>query len=155
MRIGITWCCITLAVLAIAACGGSSKSSSANSLSKRAFASQTDSICKQSQAALQNVGSPSSVAELTGALGKVETTLRSDLARFQSLSGRAPSDAETAYGHFTTNLSQFIALLGTIGPALKTNDRAKLVTLEQQLKTLTAQGKTDAKQAGLGPTCSS
>jgi hypothetical protein len=151
MSLRIAAVCGALVVLALSACGGSSKSS--GSLSKSDFVSRADAICGKVNAARSNIGAPSSAAQLISSINKLQAAVQPDVTQLQSLSARAPADIKGDYDQFVAKLSTMVALLPGLGQAAKANDVSKAQRLEAQFQTTLGQARAAAKRAQLGSAC--
>jgi hypothetical protein len=152
-RFRTTTVCGGLVALALAGCGGSSRTSTSGTLSKSEFVSQANAICARVNSAQSSIGTPTSTAQAVSAITKLESAVGPDLAQMQRLAARAPREIKADYDRFVAQVGSLVALLPGIAQAAKNNDSAKIQQLQTQFQTLVNQGKVAAKSAGLGSAC--
>jgi hypothetical protein len=145
MKYPIRFALAGVGTLMLAACGGSSGSTSTNAAAS--FTSKATAICD-------------SVNNQIAALPKIHTNADALKVGAQELSITgpavtkmkalaAPSDKQSQFTKWTSNLSQSVAINTQLLASLKAGDQAKFNALAPQSKSLNVKGNALAKALGL------
>ncbi len=133
--------------LAAAGCGGGGGS---KALSKEEYGSQLNRICKDAATEEQQIGTPTSPAELVKAGPKLKDALDGAIAKAEKL--QPPDELKTMADKFIAESKQLSDLLDQIIGAAKKNDLVTLARLGAQAQSIGTDAATVGKQLG-APAC--
>jgi hypothetical protein len=135
------------AALFLAACGGGGGGGSAQSLTAEEFRQQADAICKQYEDKLSELGSPSSLDDLSAFVDKAVPILAEGNDKLAEL--EAPDDLSADWDRAMELQDENLQVARDLQKAIHDNDTARVQELVSKLDATDAESTRLARNVGL------
>jgi hypothetical protein len=136
-----------VAALFLAACGGGGGGGGAQSLTAEEFRQQADAICKQYEDKLSELGSPSSLDDLSTFVDKAVPILAEGNDKLAEL--EAPDDLSADWDRAMELQDENLQVARDLQKAIHDNDTARIQELVSKLDATDAESTRLARNVGL------
>jgi hypothetical protein len=135
------------AALLLASCGGSGDGGGGQSLTADEFRQQADAICKQYEDKLNELGSPSSLDDLSAFVDKAVPIIEEGNNKLQDL--EAPDELSADWDRAMELQDKNLQVTHDLQEALHDKDTARIQDLVSQLDATDAESTRLARKVGL------